>query len=1044
MKKFLVFLVSIVVVVCLGMTTYYFLRNDETINFKTKEVFCNSGDVITLQDLGFERVKAHKKTEIDYNAGGEEVTNFVRYDEEKGYYIVGENGGDVNLVIKTTNKKFAEFKVTVHIGNGSEENPYYIDDETSLAKIGSAYGLDKHYQLKNDVIVSNSFTTIGYNASADTWTGFSGTFNGNGYSISGINISGSSENAGLFSTINNGAVVKNLKIKNSTISGDFTNAGILAGKVLGTVKNVAIDGGTVASTQANAKVGGLAGYIGAVNFETSYAKNVAVSAEGAGSIVGGLFGEINESNIQACYASNAALTASTSSSVGGFAGKFVIGTNSGSILQSYANATSSNTNFAGFIGTIDKTSDFDVNNTSMLKYLVGNIAVSNGTVVKTVNVPNKADSTPFFATFEDTTNGYYLISNYATENDLILETDLTYYEVDPETAGTKVQWDSNVWINADNMLPELTMGTISPASVAGEYVRRNLNKVLVDSLSDLSNASNKELVLTTNLTLPASWTPIDVQNTTINGKGYTITFAGEGNKSLFNNITDSTIKNLNLANVKLTSDSTGALANKVTSTNAQFASSIENVNVTYVADVTSSNNFGGLVAVAEQSIIRNCSVTGLNHTGNSSEVGGLVCSLIKSTLLNSSVSATVSGKLLVGGVVAKNNESTISNVSGSVIVNVNSNVTGESLVGGVAGQNIGLITDTNLNVDINVNSLGGVANIGGVAGVNEAAGSIGNAKLTGNGIKVADLANTINVGGITAKNIGSISLAHCFMNQIGSYNVGRNQTVGGVAAINNTESSKISQVIVSSNIYGNNVAGVVAIMDTSTSASVDQVLVGIFNPETDAVSDNTIQGDKYVAGVAVELSAGSITNVQTSSNIVGGTNSTVSSLVVLVFPDGAVLTNAAINNSFEGNGSFFMETWRLATSTNTDEFGTLENDGRYNVYGYDAHVGSLQSVVINTEKAKSKGVTNITEAEFTGSIIWVRLDYGDTAESSYYKAVSSSDFVNASTYKTNWNARVDSGLFGWGNTDLSREMKFDVGGIWLEGNGIYLAFTTNV
>ena len=32
MKKFLIFLVSIIVVVCFGLTTYYFLRNDEVVS----------------------------------------------------------------------------------------------------------------------------------------------------------------------------------------------------------------------------------------------------------------------------------------------------------------------------------------------------------------------------------------------------------------------------------------------------------------------------------------------------------------------------------------------------------------------------------------------------------------------------------------------------------------------------------------------------------------------------------------------------------------------------------------------------------------------------------------------------------------------------------------------------------------------------------------------------------------------------------------------------------------------------------------------------
>ena len=51
MKKFLIFLVVIVVGVSLGLTTYYFMRDDETISINTKEIYCNVGDVVSLEDL---------------------------------------------------------------------------------------------------------------------------------------------------------------------------------------------------------------------------------------------------------------------------------------------------------------------------------------------------------------------------------------------------------------------------------------------------------------------------------------------------------------------------------------------------------------------------------------------------------------------------------------------------------------------------------------------------------------------------------------------------------------------------------------------------------------------------------------------------------------------------------------------------------------------------------------------------------------------------------------------------------------------------------
>ena len=46
MKKFLIFLVAIVVCVCVGVTGYYFLRNDEVIRLEKTSIQINIDDYI--------------------------------------------------------------------------------------------------------------------------------------------------------------------------------------------------------------------------------------------------------------------------------------------------------------------------------------------------------------------------------------------------------------------------------------------------------------------------------------------------------------------------------------------------------------------------------------------------------------------------------------------------------------------------------------------------------------------------------------------------------------------------------------------------------------------------------------------------------------------------------------------------------------------------------------------------------------------------------------------------------------------------------------
>ncbi|MBR6779368.1 MAG: hypothetical protein IKM43_04445 [Clostridia bacterium] len=1049
MKKFLIFLVSIVVVVCMGMTTYYFLRNDEVINYKTKEIYCNTGDVITLNELGFVRIKADKNTEFDYNAGGEGVTKYVSFDADKGYYVVGSQGGEVSLIIKTTNKRYPEFKINLHIGDGSQNNPYYIDDQTDLEKIGQVYTLDSYYSLRNDITLSNSFAPIGYNSQAETWAGFDGNFNGNGHAIVGLNLTSSEyDNAGLFYAINAGATVKDLVIKNTKIHGAYNNIGVVAGSIAGNVNKVRVEDATITSTKSGAVVGGFVGHIGQTSMTMNYAQNVVISSEGATS-VGGFAGVVEKSTIIACYSSNGSVNGDATN-IGGFAGNYIIDTDAGTIQQSYANNTSTSANYGAFAGAVTQSNDFDVTTAQMLKYLVGNIAVGNITV-HTVSVDQK-DSKDFFPTnFYDTLNGYYLITPFATESDLVVSTNLIFFQLED---GTQKAWDNAVWVNANNILPQLRMSAVGPKSADVDYFLRNLSKINLNDSSDLksefANATGKEFILKSDITLPSDWVSVNLKDCKVVGNDYTIYFADGGNASLFNEVKDSSIKNVNLGNVKTTSS--GALANIIDSTDSAFASVLEDVNVTYVGEVSAANTFGGLVGTAKNATISNCSVSGLNLVSNSNTVGGLVAELSNSTLTDCTVDVTLKGTQIVAGVVAKNNNSTISNVSGKVNINFDSTSNGTNLIGGAVAQNYGTVDKANLTVKIDIKNTAANITAGGVTATNN--GNVTSCTVAGEGIVVTgNFDKTAMLGGIVGVNYGSIANANTFMAQIGSYIEGKNHIVGGVTASNSSANSKIYQAVVSSNIYGNIVSGVAVYMNEEQGANIDQVLVAKFDKDTDVITENEIKGDKYVAGVCFDLRAGTISNIQAKSKIVGGSNNTVSSLVVLLFPDGAALTNSTIDSSFDGVGAFYLETWRdfaLSSDKYNLGFGDVDKDGRFNLYTDDIAAGSMQSVVINGEKAQSNGVS-ITKAYFATNpwLIYRKSAYSNSNESSFYKEVSNDAFNNITTYTTDWDVRVDeSGVlvlkeFGWTCERFTKSMTFNFS-VWSQGAGVTLAFLANV
>ncbi len=1066
MKKFLVFLVSLVVVVCVGLTTYYFMRNNEIITIKTKEIYCNAGDTIPLKSLGISIEKANisKKTKFDYNAGGEDVTKYIKYDEESASYIVSqENAGEVTLVIRTSNKKYADFTISVHIGDGSVENPYYIFNESDLMKIGSTYRLDKSYILMSDITLTSNFQPIGFNSSTETWESFNGVFEGNGHSIKGLNLTDvETPNVGFFSSLGANAKVQNLTIENASITGPYQNAGVLTGVSNGNIEKVVVKNSIITNTSSNSKTGSVVGNLYG-NMKLSYAENVTINLNGTEEAeitnvtAGGLVGVASEAIVQACYTNNVEITtAFAKATVGGFAGDFVIGTNSGSIQQSYANTTSLDANFGAFVGKITTANGFDSEKANILSYFIGNLAVVYG-----VEAGAKIEDTKLVASFDNTffknttyvdrsvffdkESALYLIRGYASAGEIITTNEFVYYAIDMNTI---TPWDTTyVWNTENNSLPTLRMGNIYPADPSGEYFRRNLAQkdmgnqgTFIDTFS--KDVNDESVKLLSDMDLTADWTPVAIKNSTIDGNNKTIKInlnnAVDGNLGLFTVIDNSTIKNLNIIVTGVSANATnaGALAGRIISSNELTTSTIENVTIAFegfAAPVIT--NFGGIAGTIENTEVKNCSVSGLliNEMSNIDVVGGVAGNLLSASIDNSTVSATISGTTYVGGVVGVN-DGTISNVTANVVVNYNATIENAN-VGGVAGYNNATIIDTTANVKISVQNAQTTLVAGGVAGYND--GSISNVSIFGEGIALNETDATIYVGGVTGCNNHVIENVQNNMANVGSLYIGKNYLVGGVVAINN---GTISQVLTQSDISGNKVGGVVVEMKNS-SATIDQVVIGKYNAENKTLTQNTIKGDKYIAGVVVDFQTGSITNIQASSMIVGETNNTRSSLVALIFTYGSSLKNATINSSIQGYGIKYREVWTdFANYNNKAEFGLAGGDtfdGRFNLYFQDVHHGSMQSVVINGDNA------GVSEAKASmGNAFAFSNDYQDTNESSFIKVVEG--FNDVTQFQGSFKfVCATSTWFGIKHT-ATKTLTFEFGSIWESNNGISLIFLNNI
>lgn len=123
-------------------------------------------------------------------------------------------------------------------GQGTKENPYLIETANDLAGISHIYNNDSSYRdyyflQTNDILLNNLaektnlWTPIGKNENYV----FGGTYDGNGFSISGLYVE-ESQYAGLFGYTTR-ITVKNLHIKDAYISAQTTDVAAHAGGIVG-------------------------------------------------------------------------------------------------------------------------------------------------------------------------------------------------------------------------------------------------------------------------------------------------------------------------------------------------------------------------------------------------------------------------------------------------------------------------------------------------------------------------------------------------------------------------------------------------------------------------------------------------------------------------------------------------------------------------------------------------------------------------------------------------------------------------------------------
>ena len=172
----------------------------------------------------------------------------------------------------------------------AEDLGYSIQDDGSYT-VYTANGLKEWAEAVQTDPTLNITLTADIDLTGETWTPvgmnrpYSGTFNGQGHTITGLNISSSSGAVALFNNIGGAGKVMNLQLKDVTYNGSTAMGGIAHGNS-GTITACSVTG-TLTTTSNTAYVGGIA----AINLGNITA------CWFSGTITGGRIGGVAGSNI---------------------------------------------------------------------------------------------------------------------------------------------------------------------------------------------------------------------------------------------------------------------------------------------------------------------------------------------------------------------------------------------------------------------------------------------------------------------------------------------------------------------------------------------------------------------------------------------------------------------------------------------------------------------------------------------------------------------------------------------------------------------------
>ena len=679
-------------------------------------------------------------------------------------------------------------------GSGTETYPYLIENWEHLHNVRE--NLDAYFLLSNDLDeTSPGYTTFvkdggtlvdsdkGWLPIGDSSAKFTGSFDGDGHTISNLIINRSNTDyVGLFGYAE-GATISNLGLVGANVTGNNRIGGIV-----GYADNTALDNvyvtGSVEGMKSDTytQAGGVVGYLDNSSISKSYSSADVTGEHGS---LGGLVGVARyaSSTIEDSYATGSVTSTGNQDYVGGLVG--AIGNTT--VNRTYATGlvtSSAGSNVGGLVGGyLDSEWDSSVTDSYWDIQTTGQDTSAIGGAGKTTGKMTVASTFTGWAGGAWTLAEGVTVEGYSTLRPYL--TSVTRAE-DKGTASTLF---NSGWGGLSST--DQTGADGSAYSITTAEQLQNINLVADQGFDfELSNAIDLTGI---------TWTPIGDDNSQ---------FAGsfDGNSHTIANLT---INQPDISEVGLFGYTNGA--------------TISNLGL-LDATVTGDYNVGALVGYANDTTLNNTSASG-SVTGKE-YVGGLIGYAYESTIENSSTTTNVSGDTYgVGGLVGWLDDN--SNISQS---HATGSVTGEGEddgnygVGGLVGaaQGSSSISESYTTGDVSTLFASNDDALGGLVGFGYNI-TIDNSHATGNVTGFSGVGDWVGYGGLVGQaqaDETDSSKTHLITNSYATGDVTADgANVGGLVGLSGWD-SVIEQSHATGQVTGiNRVGGLVGFLRNSSSVS---------------------------------------------------------------------------------------------------------------------------------------------------------------------------------------------------------------------------------